>query len=323
MRIISIMNQKGGCGKTTTAINLSAYLAEFGKKVLLIDLDPQGHSTSGFNIKESMVEVGLFDVFTKQASLEDIIKLQVYQGLDLAPTTVRLSAIEQYLSGTFERERQLRYHIDRLTTPFIYDFIIIDCPPHLGLLVFNALMASTEVIVPIEPSSFSLQGIDKLLETIDLLKENARHEVKVMALPTVYNHHSQFSRGILKQILEKFDSLMLKTIIRQNVKLKEAAQKGCPISAYDPHSFGAEDYQKLAIEIIQMGEPEFIWPDPRLKKAVKEEETTIATTVLPDQNRESSVEKILVMVQPPQESAEAASQSHTTQDQKRVDTSSS
>jgi chromosome partitioning protein len=317
------MNQKGGCGKTTTAINLSAYLAEFGKKVLLIDLDPQGHSTSGFNIKESMVEIGLFDVFTKQASLEDVIKLQVYHGLDLAPTTVRLSAIEQYLSGTFERERQLRYHIERLTAPFVYDFIIIDCPPHLGLLVFNALMASTEVIVPIEPSSFSLQGIDKLLETIELLKENARHEVKVMALPTVYNHHSQFSRGILKQISDKFDNLMLKTVIRQNVKLKEAAQKGCPISEYDPHSFGAEDYQKLAIEIIQMDEPEFIWPDSRSKESVKRSESPILMTVHPDQGQDASVEKIMVMVQPPQETQETANQIDSMEDQKRTDPGSS
>jgi chromosome partitioning protein len=322
MRIISIMNQKGGCGKTTTAINLSAYLAEFGKKVLLIDLDPQGHSTAGFNIKENMIEIGLFDVFTKQASLEDIIKLQVYNGLDLAPTTVRLSAIEQYLSGTFERERQLRYHIEKLKTPFIYDFIIIDCPPHLGLLVFNALMASTEVVVPIEPSSFSLQGIDKLLETIDLLKENARHEVKVMALPTVYNHHSHFSKGILKQILEKFKDLTLKTVIRQNVKLKEAAQQGRPISAYAPDSFGAEDYQKLAIEIIQMGEPEFVWPGSGLKEDETIEEATIISTVQPDRGSESSVEKIIVMVQPPQNPGEVSTEAGVQQNEKAADSGS-
>jgi chromosome partitioning protein len=322
MRILSIMNQKGGCGKTTTAINLSAYLAEFGKKVLLIDLDPQGHSTAGFNIKENMIEVGLFDVFTKQASLEDIIKLQVYNGLDLAPTTVRLSAIEQYLSGTFERERQLRYHIEKLKTPFVYDFIIIDCPPHLGLLVFNALMASTEVLVPIEPSSFSLQGIDKLLETIDLLKENARHEVKVMALPTVYNHHSQFSRGILKQILEKFKDLTLKTVIRQNVKLKEAAQQGCPISAFAPDSFGAEDYQKLAIEIIQMGEPEFVWPDSGLKEDERVEEPSIISTVQPEAGIESSVEKIVVIVQPSQNPGEASTEAGVQQSEKAADSGS-
>ncbi|HXN06874.1 MAG TPA: ParA family protein [Nitrospiria bacterium] len=258
MRIVSIMNQKGGCGKTTTAINLSAFLAEFGKKVLLIDLDPQGHSSSGLNIQENMIELGMFDVFTKQASLADIIKLQVCPGLDVAPTTVRLSAVEQYLSGTFERERQLRYHIEQLSQPFVYDFIIIDCPPHLGLLVFNALMASQEVIVPIEPSSFSLQGIDKLLETITLLKENAHHILKVMALPTLYNHHNHFAREILKQIREKFGEMTLKTVIRQNVKLKEAAQKGLPIGEYGPDSFGAEDYQKLAFELIQQEEPEFM-----------------------------------------------------------------
>ena len=296
MRIISIMNQKGGCGKTTTAINLSAFLADFGKKVLLIDLDPQGHSTAGFNIKESMIELGLFDVFTKQASLEDIIKLQVYPGLDLAPTTVRLSAIEQFLSGTFERERQLRYHLERLQTPFIYDYIIIDCPPHLGLLVFNALMASNEVIVPIEPSSFSLQGIDKLLETIDLLKENAHHTLKVMALPTVYNHHSHFSREILSQILNKFQDLTLRTVIRQNVRLKEAAQKGRPISIHDKHSFGAEDYQNLAFEIIQQDEPSFTWPGK-----ISGEGST-------EKKIESSIGEIIVLAQTSAETKEETSQ---------------
>ena len=298
MRIISIMNQKGGCGKTTTAINLSAFLAEFGKKVLLIDLDPQGHSTAGLNIKESMIEFGLFDVFTRQASLEDIIKLQVYPGLDLAPTTVRLSAIEQYLSGTFERERQLHHHLEKLHPPFIYDYIIIDCPPHLGLLVFNALMASDEVIVPIEPSSFSLQGIDKLIETVDLLKENAHHVLKVMALPTVYNHHSQFSREILKQILDKFQDLTLKTVIRQNVKLKEAAQAGCPISVYDRQSFGAEDYQSLAFEIIQQDEPSFIWPGKILKEETRKTPVE-STSIQPGKKEKNSVQEIMVVVQPP------------------------
>jgi chromosome partitioning protein len=262
-----------------------------------------------------MVEIGLFDVFTKQASLEDIIKLQVYPGLDLAPTTVRLSAIEQYLSGTFERERQLRYHVEKLAAPFVYDFILIDCPPHLGLLVFNALMASSEVIVPIEPSSFSLQGIDKLLETIDLLRENAKHEVKVLALPTVYNHHSQFSRGILKQILEKFNDLTLKTVIRQNVKLKESAQKGCPISIYDPHSFGAEDYQKLAVEIIQMDEPEFVFSDQGMKEDETAGESPIVMTVQPDQSAETAVEKIIVMVQPPETGADSENRAEMPQNQ--------
>ncbi|MBI1819054.1 MAG: ParA family protein [Nitrospirae bacterium] len=324
MRIISIMNQKGGCGKTTTAINLSAFLAEFGKKILLIDLDPQGHSTAGFNIKEGMIEQGLFDVFTKQASLEDIIKLQVYKGLDVAPTTVRLSAVEQYLSGTFERERQLRYHIERLKSPFEYDFIIIDCPPHLGLLVFNALMASSEVIVPIEPSSFSMQGIDKLLETINLLKENAHHFLKVMALPTVYNHHSHFSRDILKQIFDKFQDLALKTVIRQNVKLKEAAQKGWPISVYDRNSFGAEDYRNLALEVIQQDEPAFIWSDQGSKEEVNEEanEPSFVETSAQEKGEEGRVENIMVVVQPSQGENEPVGQTEFLPEERKFDSGS-
>lgn len=262
MRIISIMNQKGGCGKTTTAINLSAFLTEFNKKTLLIDLDPQGHATSGFNIQEEAIESDLFDVFTKKAGLNDIIKRGVFKSLDLAPTTVRLSAIEQYLAGTIGRERQLRSHIEKNRHSFNYDYIIIDCPPQLGLLGFNALVASNEVIVPIEPSSFSLQGTEKLLETIDLLRENvSHHTLKIMALPTLYNHRSLFSREILKQIQEKFEPGVLKTVIRQNVRLKEAVQKGCPVFIYDPRSIGAEDYQNLAMEIIQQEKMEPAWSD--------------------------------------------------------------
>ncbi|HXN06724.1 MAG TPA: ParA family protein [Nitrospiria bacterium] len=262
MRIISIMNQKGGCGKTTTAINLSAFLTEFNKKTLLIDLDPQGHATSGFNIQEDTIEADLFDVFTKKASLNDIIIRGVFKGMDLAPTTLRLSAIEQYLAGTIGRERQLRSHIEKDKHSFNYDYIIIDCPPQLGLLGFNALVASNEVIVPIEPSSFSLQGTERLLETIDLLRENvSHHPLKIMVLPTLYSHQNLFSREILKKIREKFEPGVLKTVIRQNVRLKEAVQKGCPVFIYDPRSIGAEDYQNLTMEIIQQEKSEPAWTD--------------------------------------------------------------
>src|ERR1700693_869774 len=262
MRIISIMNQKGGCGKTTTAINLSAFLTEFNKKTLLIDLDPQGHATSGFNIQEDTIEADLFDVFTKKASLNDIIIRGVFKGMDLAPTTLRLSAIEQYLAGTIGRERQLRSHIEKDKHSFNYDYIIIDCPPQLGLLGFNALVASNEVIVPIEPSSFSLQGTERLLETIDLLRENvSHHPLKIMVLPTLYSHQNLFSREILKKIREKFEPGVLKPVTRQNVKLKEAVQKGCPVFIYDPRSIGAEDYQNLTMEIIQQEKSEPAWTD--------------------------------------------------------------
>ncbi len=260
MRIISIMNQKGGCGKTTTAINLSAFLADSNKKVLLVDLDPQGHSTAGFNIKENRVELELYDVFTKLVKLEAIIKHQVYPRLDLAPTTIRLSAIEQYLSGTIGREVQLRHHIKSLGST--YDYIIIDSPPQLGLLAINALFVSTDVIVPIETSSFSLQGVDRFLSTLEMVKENnPEQSIRVMALQTIYHHHYRISREVLSQIQNKFQERTLKTIIRQNVKLREAVQKGCPISVYDAHSLGAEDYKNLAEEIILQEKPTKVWTE--------------------------------------------------------------
>jgi chromosome partitioning protein len=258
MRIISIMNQKGGCGKTTTAINLSAFLADSNKKVLLVDLDPQGHSTEAFNFKENRVELELYDVFTKLVKLDAVIKPQVYPRLDLAPTTIRLSAIEQYLSGTIGREVQLRHHINSLDST--YDYIIIDSPPQLGLLAINALFTSTDVIVPIETSSFSLQGVDRFLSTLEMVKENnPGQSIRVMALQTIYHHHYRISREVLSQIQNKFQEGTLKTIIRQNVKLREAVQKGCPISLYDPHSLGAVDYKNLAEEIILQENPPKVW----------------------------------------------------------------
>jgi chromosome partitioning protein len=260
MRIISMMNQKGGCGKTTTAINLSAYLADSNKKVLLVDLDPQGHSTSVFNNKENKFELELYDVFTKLVKLDDIINHQVYPHLDLAPTTIRLCAIEQYLSGQIGRELQLRHHIKGLVSD--YDYIIIDSPPHLGLLSINALFASTDVIIPIETSSFSLQGVDQFLSTVDIVKENSPdHSIRVMALQTIYHHHYRISRDILGQIQNKFQDGTLKTVIRQNVKLREAVQKGCPISIYDAHSLGAEDYKNLAEEIILQEKQTKVWTE--------------------------------------------------------------
>lgn len=254
-----MMNQKGGCGKTTTAINLSAYLAESNKKVLLVDLDPQGHSTAGF-IKENKIEMELFDVFTRLIKLEEIIVHQVYPHLDLAPTTIRLCAVEQYLSGKIGREVQLRQHLRSLES--VYDYILIDSPPQLGLLAINALFASTDVIVPIETSSFSLQGVDQFLSTLEMVKENnPEQKIRVMALQTIYHHHYRISKDILGQIQNKFQECTLKTIIRQNVKLREAVQKGCPISIYDSQSLGAEDYKNLAEEIILQESKTEMWTE--------------------------------------------------------------
>ena len=247
--IIAIVNQKGGCGKTTTSINLSASIASRGKKVLLIDLDPQGHATLGLNIREDRFKKSMYDVLSNLTNigLDDII-IPVSENLDLAPSNILLSAIEQQLSGISDREERLAENIKRMKRE--YSFIIFDCPPSLGLLTFNALIACNKVIIPIETSFFSLQGVMKLLETINLVKEGANSELKFKALITMYDRRKKFDQEIMKNIKDYFKEECFGTVIRSNVKLKECASFGCPITQYDKNCAGFEDYTDLANEVF-------------------------------------------------------------------------
>ena len=251
VRIVSIANQKGGCGKTTSSINLSACLAHKGRKVLLVDMDPQGHSGVGLNINISRLKKTVLDAlcYSDDAKvLLDGVTIGVYDNFDIAPSNISLSTFEQHLSRVQGRETKLKEAIDGLNT--IYDYIIIDCPPSLGLLTFNSLIASTEVVVPIEMSLFSLQGISKLLEIITLVREKKGHEIRIKVIATMYDKRTRIAKEVLQEIKNHFNDSMFKTVVNTNVRLKEAASFGKSIVEYDQKSTGFIDYMSLAEEVI-------------------------------------------------------------------------
>lgn len=252
MRVIAIANQKGGCGKTTTAINLSSSLSSRGQRVLLIDCDPQSHATMGLNVSPADLEKSMYNVMTPQAGealgLDDII-LPVKERFDLAPSSVILSAVEQELSGVEGRENRLLRALQALGRP--YDYCIIDCPPSIGLLCFNALRACTEVIIPIDMSLFSLRGVEKLLEIVLLLKEKLSHDIAPRALITMFDHRTRYSRRVMEKVKEQFGRDVFEAVIRYTIRLRETVDCGLPISDYDKHAIGNKDYDTLAEELIQ------------------------------------------------------------------------
>jgi chromosome partitioning protein len=255
MRVIAVANQKGGCGKTTTAINLSSFLALKKYKTLLIDFDPQAHGTMGLGIKPSELERTIYDAIRPLRDpgvrLEHVI-VPVKENLDLAPSSTRLSAIEQELAGADGRESRLSSALKDLNRP--YDYVVIDSPPSIGHLSFNALRAAEEVIIPIDLSLFSLRGVSKLMEIILLLKEKLDHEVRARALITMFDHRTRYSRLVMEKVREEFGENVFKTVIRYNIRLREAVDYGVPIGEYDRHSIGHQDYAQLADEVIAQAE---------------------------------------------------------------------
>lgn len=251
MRIIAVANQKGGCGKTTTAINLSSSLALRGKKVLLIDCDPQAHATIGLNVSPSDLEKSVYHVLTPQGNgalgIEDVVQY-VKENFDLAPSSVILSALEQDLSGVNGRENRLVDAIRSLKVP--YDYVLIDCPPSVGLLCINALRACDEVIIPIDMSLFSLRGVAKLVEIILLIKDRLGHEIRPRALITMYDHRTRYSKRVMEKVKESFGSNVFETAIRYNIRLRETVDHGLPIGDYDKHAIGYKDYENLAEEVM-------------------------------------------------------------------------
>jgi chromosome partitioning protein len=249
MRKIAIINQKGGCGKTTTAINLAACLAEKGKKVLLIDIDPQAHATLGLTKAADDFEKTVFDLlcYPEHTPILDVIVV-LGENLSLVPSHTVLSAAEQKLSGVYGREDRLKDSLAALGDSCQY--LIIDCPPSIGLLTFNALKACTETIVPIEPSVYSLHGLTKLLETLDIIQHEQGHYIAVKALATMINMRTHFCREIIRTIEGHFGANFYATMIRCTTRLKEAASRALPISVYDRSCAGYEDYGQLAEEVI-------------------------------------------------------------------------
>lgn len=254
MRIFASANQKGGCGKTTTAINLSSSLSLKGRKVLLIDFDPQAHATMGLNILPSDLEKSIYDVITPQKNgsvqLKDVL-IPVKKNLDLAPSSIILSVVEQELSGMIGREDRLFDAIQGLKEP--YDYVIIDCPPSIGHLCFNALRASDEVIIPIDMSLFSLRGVAKLIEIIMLLNERLGHVIRSRALITMYDSRTRYSQIVLEKVKAEFGDDVFETVIRYNIRLRETVDHGLPVGDYDKHAIGHIDYENLADEILRTG----------------------------------------------------------------------
>lgn len=248
MRTISIINQKGGCGKTTTAINLSASLAKLGSHVLLIDLDPQGHSSLGLNLKPENLTKGMTEVIMQASCLDDVIYESICPNLDLAPANITLSSAEPLLASAAQKEQRLLSAIGALRRS--YQYVIIDSPPNLGMLTFNALRASDEAIVPVDMGYFSLHGLAKLIEIVDLVARHTGHDVVVWALATMVNGRMRFSQEILAEVRRHFGDRTFNTTIRNNVRLREAAIHGLPITEFDPLAKGTADYMALAQEVV-------------------------------------------------------------------------
>ena len=253
MRTIAVVNQKGGCGKTITAINLAAFLARAGRKALLVDMDPQGHSTLGLISGSAPPARTMYEVLSPRAdgtrtSLHEIVR-PVRENLDLAPADILLSALPEILAGVAGREDLLAGALASLRDE--YDYVIVDCPPSVGLLTFNALKACSEAIVPMDPSFFALHGIGKVLETFELLARKTGHEITARVLVTLYSGRAAFSKAIVEEIRTHLGGRHFATTVRYSVKLAEAASHGMPIADYCRHCAGFEDYQALANEVLQ------------------------------------------------------------------------
>ena len=252
MKTISIANQKGGCGKTTTAINLSSALAVSGKSILLIDLDPQSHATYGLGVANQSAEKSIYNVLTdnaeRQRGLSDSI-LNISKNLDIIPSSILLSTIEQELKDKDDAVSKL--HDILASGQLNYDYVIIDCPPSLGFLTFNALRAADVVLVPIDMSAFSLMGVAKLLGMLELIKVKISHSPRVNAVATIFDKRTKYSQTMFDEIKSLFKEQMLETVIRLNVALKKAASKGISVMQFDIKSNGAIDHLALAKEIIR------------------------------------------------------------------------
>ncbi|MGH7177773.1 MAG: AAA family ATPase [Tepidisphaeraceae bacterium] len=252
MRTVAIINQKGGCGKTTTSINLAASMARLGHKTLLIDLDPQGHCGVGLAVPEEQIERTIYDALIEErdgrvARVGEVV-WQIASDFDLAPANIKLAAFEQVFAGRPGREERLSRALESVKQS--YEWAIIDCPPSIGLLTFNALRACDEVIVPVETGFFSLHGLTKMMETLEVLKDRCNKDVLIRVLPTLYDTRTKLAREVLSELRSKFREYLMESTVNFNTKLKEAASFGQPITEYDPGSRGYKDFVNLARELM-------------------------------------------------------------------------
>ncbi len=255
MRRVAVINQKGGVGKTTTTVNLGAALARLGQRVLVCDLDPQCNLTVHLDIDPCAPEACIYDVLVGKAGLTDVARATDQDGLWVAPAGSDLAGVEVELASELGRELLLREAFDRdaAARELPYDFILVDCPPSLGLLALNALVACDEVLVPIQAEFFALQGLGKLLEVVDLVQRRLNPRLRISAMVSCrHDPSTNLSRQVIADVRDHFGKVLLDTVIRRNVKLAEAPSHGKTIFAYDPASRGAEDYLALAQEVIDL-----------------------------------------------------------------------
>ena len=254
-RIIAIANQKGGVGKTTTSTNLSACLAEMNKKVLLIDIDPQGNATSGVGVNKNELDNTVYEMIIGECELEDCILKNVIDNLDILPSNVNLSGAEIDLIGVESREFILKRSIDKIRDE--YDYIIIDCPPSLNMLTVNAMTTADSVLVPIQCEYYALEGLSQLIHTINLVKERLNPGLEIEGVVfTMYDAWTNLSLQVVENVKENLRQNVYKTIIPRNIRLAEAPSHGLPINLYDSKSAGAESYRLLAEEVANFGNEE-------------------------------------------------------------------
>lgn len=249
-RVIAVANQKGGVGKTTTAINLSSSLVELGKKVLTIDMDPQGNTTSGLGIDKNEIDSTVYELILDEATVDESVNASIMEGLDVIASNINLSGAEVELISIENKEFLLKEKIDTIKDN--YDFIIIDCPPSLNLLTINAMTTADSILVPIQCEYYALEGLSQLIHTIDLIKERLNPKLEIEGVVfTMFDGRTNLSLQVVENVKENLDRNIYKTIIPRNVRLAEAPSYGMPINMYDTRSTGAEAYRLLAEEVIQ------------------------------------------------------------------------